>query len=136
MKVFLDTNVLIDFLSARPGMQDASVILNGGECKRYKLCASFLTFANIAYILRKLPKDELISSLIELSELIKVLKMDGKQLRAALIKPSSDLEDSLQYECAKAAGADVIVTNNTKHFEQFPMRVMTANDFVRSLNSI
>ena len=134
MKVFLDTNVLIDFLTGRPGKDEAAIILSGGEYGNFKLCASILTFANIAYILRKLPKEEMINSLRELSKIIKVLKMDERQLKASLDNPFADLEDTLQYQCANAAGADLIVTNNIKHFAHYPIKVMTSVDFVKSIN--
>ena len=48
---------------------------------------------------------------------ITVLPMDNEQLQLAYDVEAPDFEDVLQYECAKAAHCDLIVTSNTKHFK-------------------
>ena len=48
---------------------------------------------------------------------ITVLPMNNDQLRLAYEIDAPDFEDVLQYECAKAAQCEVIVTSNTKHFK-------------------
>ena len=107
MKVFLDTNVLVDFITGREGAKDASDILQLGKARggSVELCASVLTMANTAYIAQKgRTKEKLCEQLSLLSALIDVLPMDGEQWLAALHENAKDLEDSLQYQCAKAAG--------------------------------
>lgn len=49
--VFLDTNILIDYVQARAGGDDAKQLLVRGRDGDIELYASFLTFANMAYIL-------------------------------------------------------------------------------------
>jgi hypothetical protein len=45
------------------------------------------------------------------------------------------LEDALQYECAKAAGCDVIITNNGKDYADFcTLPYMTAAEFLSEWN--
>ena len=51
-KVFLDTNILIDYILGREGADDAKQLLMRGYNRNCCLCASFLTFANMAYILK------------------------------------------------------------------------------------
>ena len=46
-----------------------------------------------------------------------ILPMDNSQLQQAYAVDAPDLEDVLQYECAKAAGCELIVTSNIKHFK-------------------
>ena len=53
-KVFLDTNILLDFVTEREGVEDASAILQLGEEGKVWLTTSFLTMANVAYVARKL----------------------------------------------------------------------------------
>jgi hypothetical protein len=48
-----------------------------------------------------------------------VLPCDAEQLDSALNNPVKDYEDMLQYQCALAAGCDVIVTNNKRDFYEF-----------------
>lgn len=44
-KVFIDTNVLLDFVTGRDGYEDACDILQLGEDSKVSLCASYLTMA-------------------------------------------------------------------------------------------
>ena len=61
--------------------------------------------ANAAYMARKgRTKENLYAALSLLSDMIHILPMDGEQWFAALHENAKDLEDALQYECAKAAG--------------------------------
>lgn len=54
MKVFIDTNILIDFMAVRqPYYQPASALFALAELKELKLVYSSVTVANSFYILRK-----------------------------------------------------------------------------------
>ena len=115
-RVFLDTNILIDF--ALDGI--------------ISLHASFLTFANMAYIMRN--KVDVYELFNDLCKFISVLPMDEKQLHTALTHRVHDFEDMLQYQCATTAHCDVIVTNNRKDFIEFcDLPVMTAMEFLKSI---
>jgi len=50
--VFLDTNILIDYVLNRPGGKDAEQLLMHGRKGDVSLSASLLTIANMAYILK------------------------------------------------------------------------------------
>ena len=57
--------------------------------------------------------------------------MGASQIYAALAKEVKDYEDMLQCQCALAAGCDVIVTNNTKDYQEFcTLPFMTSRDFL------
>lgn len=54
MKVFLDTNVILDFFMRRePFFEDAKTIITLGYNRCCELYVSSLSFSNIAYIARK-----------------------------------------------------------------------------------
>ena len=54
MNVFLDTNVVIDFMGEREGFfDDAAAIFARIEDKKISVSASALTIVNCAYILKK-----------------------------------------------------------------------------------
>ncbi len=130
-KVFIDTNVLIDFMLEREGARNAADILQLGEEKKIRTAASFLTMANIAYIIRKgRTRTELYALLTDLSDVIEILPMDERQFKDALMQPASDFEDVLQYECAKTYGCDVIVTRNSKHFPFAQIPVLSPAEFL------
>ena len=135
MKVFLDTNVLLDFEMERDGIEEASEIFQMGEDGKLDLCVSILTMANTAYIARKgRTKEKLCEDLSLLSGMISVLPMDGKQWLDALALNAGDLEDALQYECAKASNCDCIVTRNTRDFSFSAIEVLTPKDFLGTVH--
>ena len=131
-RVFLDTNILIDYIQARAGGDDAKQLLMRGRDGEVSLYASFLTFANMAYILNG--KADIYELFAMLTSFITVLPMDSDQLQAALSHRAKDFEDMLQYQCAKVAGCDTIITGNKRHFTDFcDLPLMTANEFLTEL---
>lgn len=129
--IFLDTNVLLDFVTGRDGVEEACDILQLGEDSRVKLVTSYLTMANTAYVARKgRTKEDLYEMMIGLSQMIHVLSMDEAQLKEALTVPVSDLEDMFQYVCAKTFNCDVIITRNVKHFVFSQIPVYTPQQFI------
>lgn len=50
--VFLDTNILVDYALGREHCDDAEQLLQRGSNGELCLQASYLTFANLAYILK------------------------------------------------------------------------------------
>lgn len=132
-RVFLDTNILIDYIQARAGGDDAKQLLTRGRDGDIVLCASFLTFANMAYILNG--KADIYELFAMLTGFITVLPMDSDQLQTALTRRVKDFEDMLQYQCAKMAGCDVIVTGNKRHFIEFSdLPLMTENELLIELD--
>ncbi|MBP3789937.1 MAG: PIN domain-containing protein [Prevotella sp.] len=131
-RVFLDTNILVDYIQARAGGDDAKQLLMRGRDGEVSLFASFLTFANMAYILNG--KADIYELFAILTSFITVLPMDSDQLQAALLHRAKDFEDMLQYQCAKVAGCDIIVTGNKRHFKEFSdLPLMTANELLTEL---
>ena len=134
-RVFLDTNILIDYIQARAGGDDAKQLLMRGRDGDIDLYASFLTFANMAYILDG--KTDIYGLFAMLTGFIKVLPMDSDQLPAALAHQVKDFEDMLQYQCAKVARCEVIVTGNKRHFTEFSnLPLMTANELLTEMESL
>ncbi|MBO7476345.1 MAG: type II toxin-antitoxin system VapC family toxin [Salinivirgaceae bacterium] len=132
-RVFLDTNILIDYTLGRERGDDAEQLLQYGKNGNVKLSASYLTFANMAYILKG--KADVYELFSDLRAFISVLPNDDAQLLAAMGQRVRDFEDMLQYQCAKAAGCDVIVTNNGKDFAEFcKIPVLSAADFLETID--
>lgn len=130
-RVFLDTNVILDFTQNRGGADAAEMILHLGEKEEIEVCTSFLSMANVAYIARKgRTKEQLYKVMKEISTFIHTLPMDEEQLQAAIAHPASDFEDMLQYQCALYGGCDVIVTRNTRHFSFSMLPLCTPQEFL------
>ena len=127
--VFLDTNIRVVYALGREFGDDAEQLLQRGHDGEVSLMASYLTFANMAYILRT--KVDIYALLENLSNFIAVLPMDNEQLQNALGQRVHDFEDMLQYQCAKAGECDVIITNNKHDFAEFSeLPIMTAAEFL------
>lgn len=132
-KVFLDTNILLDFITEREGVEEASSILQLGEEGQVSLTTSFLTMTNVAYVARKgRNQAELYELMRGLSEMVEVLRMDEKQFQEALSIISTDFEDVLQFVCAKTFECDVIVTRNKKDFKFSSITVLSPEEFLSS----
>ena len=141
MKVFLDTNIILDLLLEREGYVEAAKILQLQEEGVLTTCVSILTMINVAYVYKKTVGQRMaVVNLKYLSALMVVLPMDGAMLQQAIYMEGPDFEDLLQAVCAAVAGCDYIVTRNEKDFvkasglllEQvtFPP-VMTPADFLQ-----
>lgn len=116
-RLFLDTNVLLDILLERPGYEPALDILQLGADGKATLCTSYLSMANIAYVLRKeYCGGILLPTLKQISSLVEVLPMDSAQLQKAMLLSGPDFEDILQAVCAVSSGCRIILTHNVKHF--------------------
>lgn len=134
-KVFLDTNIILDYYLDRSGADMAEKVFKKAHCGMITLYASTLTFANFAYVLKRLhTREEVYSVLDEIERLIYALPMNQKQLRASIDAQSKDFEDMLQYQCALAGGCDVILTNNKKDFVGFSqLPLCTAEEYLKVL---
>lgn len=131
MKAFLDTNILVDLAENRQESMQAAIIHQLGEDGCIQLYASYLSYANLGYIWRKVPQHERYKRIRDLSVGINILPMDTIQLHAALSIEVKDYEDMLQYQCALAGGCDVIITNNTKDYSEFcTLPYMSSRDFL------
>lgn len=130
MKLFLDTNVLIDVLTMREGSEASCLVLSS---ENHHLCVSVLTMANIAYIMRHALKGErLYDCLASLDKIVNVISITDEDYRQALILHASDFEDALQYYCAVSCQSDVIISHNKKDFVFSALPVLTPEEFLAS----
>lgn len=117
-RLFLDTNVLLDVLLERPGYGAVLEIMQRGADGKATLCVSYLSMANIAYVLRKDQNGLILSpTLKQISALTEVLPMDQAQLQRALLLAGPDFEDVLQAVCAESGQCSAIITRNPKDFQ-------------------
>lgn len=117
MKVFLDTNIILDLLLERDGYEDSAIIFQMQDEGKLKICLSLLTMVNVAYIYKKTVGNKMtVANLKYLSALVEVLPMDGEQLQKAIMMEGKDFEDILQCVCAAEGGCDYLITRNAKHF--------------------
>ena len=130
MKLFLDTNIIVDFLTERDVFYDlAAQVVNLADSGEAELCCSALSFATIFYLVRPVKgKEATLKMLREFSKICEVSSVDSGIVDAALYSTFKDFEDAIQYFCALNAGADIIVTRNIKDFKDATIPVKTPVD--------
>ena len=138
MRVFLDTNVVIDFYARREDFfLPASVIIDLAHKKRIDIVVSSLTFVNAFFILRKTyHKEDLYLKLSKLAAICTITKIDEEIIKLCLQKKGADadFEDAVQCASAKTSDVDVIITRNPKHFRDFDINVQTPSEFLDNFN--
>ena len=136
--IFLDTNVVIDFLADRkPFSLDAAKLFNLSVLGKVKIYISAVSYNNIYYILRQsLSNSETIKLLDELSEMAEIADVTKSVIKKSLKTDFKDFEDAIQYYCALSLNKiDFIVTRDTKDFKKSSLSIMTAAEAVGYLDA-
>lgn len=135
MKVFLDTNILVDYVEDRNVFSKyASIIFQLSLIGEIELYAIDVSFLNVAYILRKKSSDILYGALGILLQRINVLSVTKKDLEMAADAKNKDFEDYVQYYSALSGEMDCIVTRNKKDFQNSDIPIYTSSEFLDLLN--
>ncbi|GHV69368.1 twitching motility protein PilT [Bacteroidia bacterium] len=132
MKLFLDTNILLDLLLKRaPYDVPASHLFSLADKGKLQLYVSTLTVANANYSLSKLIGSEKSRALLlEVCVICSISPMNEDATKKALLSAFNDVEDAMQYHSAVLAGADIIITRDTKDYKQSALPVMSASEFL------
>ncbi len=136
--IFMDTNVVIDFLANRqPFSLDAARLFNMAVEGRIKIYISAVSYNNIYYVLRQSLTNVATIKLLEgLAELTEIAEVTGKVIRQSLKTDFKDYEDAIQYYSALSIpNIDFIVTRNTKDFKKSSLPILTPTEAIVSLNS-
>jgi len=134
--IFLDTNVIIDFLTDRkPFSDDAAILFQFAKEKKIRIFISAISFNNAYYILRKFSNHKIALSLIsELDEWVEVQETNKKIIRKAIKSSYNDFEDAIQYYSALEIGnINLITTRDLKDFKKSEIPVLSPETTVKLL---
>ncbi|GAA3978286.1 type II toxin-antitoxin system VapC family toxin [Mucilaginibacter dorajii] len=134
--VFMDTNVVIDFLADRkPFSMDAARIFDLGVIGKIKIYISAVSYNNIYYVLRQsLSHPVTLQLLNELADMTEIVDVTDNVIRQSLKTDFKDYEDAIQYYCALSISAtNFIVTRNTKDFKKSTLPVLTPAEALKAL---
>jgi predicted nucleic acid-binding protein len=133
--VFVDTDVILDFLIARePFAIDAARIFSLSEKKKVAICTTGLVFANAYYVLRKLgPHKKVVEKLAMLAAIIDIISLSKDAVKQALESDFGDFEDALQHYAALSDNVKIIITRNVKDFKYSSLAVMTPDQYLKGL---
>jgi predicted nucleic acid-binding protein len=136
--VFVDTDVCLDLLTGRPPHHSpASLLFTLADQKQLDIYVSALSFSNIHYILRQ--NYSMVESrkiLTRFKVLTKVLAVNEKIIELALQSDFKDFEDAIQYHTAIEHNLNIILTRNLKDYRPAKIPVMTAEEFLKSMNLV
>ena len=130
-RIFLDTNFIMDLLAREGDFQaNAIKVLEIGASKKIKFYVSFLTLANFAYITRKDSKENLFDNLKTCCRLFTVIPNEKSQLINSINLNPNDLEDAIQFECAKSEKCECIITRDPEGFEFSSIPIISPVEFI------
>lgn len=133
LKVFIDTNVIIDAITLRDyDYQPSKALLYNiveGKINGY-ICSKQIT--DIYYIFKKYFQNEYdirsnIKKIISLFEILPLIKGD---ILSCLNTEMKDFEDAILCEVAKENMIPVFITNNIAHFSNAKMLALTPKQFL------
>ena len=132
MKLFLDTNVIIDVIASRePFFEDSRRILSLCEQGRAEGVMSALTLCTISYVLRKYAAPGTLRRQIrDLRNLVSPVDLTTQLLDRAVSSAIVDFEDAVQYYSAVYCDADCIITRNARDFPQDGIPVLSPATFL------
>ena len=144
MKVFLDTNVVLEYLMQREQVDTVERLIDSLQTSGGEMYISAGSFYTILYVLDNYLRKELeirnpdrISAIRviaqQLLDTFRVAEHDNKSLLDGVCDEAfTDLEDGCQYHVALKTGCDYLLTFNKKHYpaESNDIEVMTPYEFV------
>lgn len=127
MKIWIDTNIILDVLCNRKGfVEDSSKIWKMCETNRIEGYISALSVPNIVYILRKeLDPEKTMEIIQKLTLIFDVVDLKASDLKNAAAMLTSDYEDAIQMCQAARIHAEHIVTRNIRDFKESSAQALT-----------
>jgi predicted nucleic acid-binding protein len=137
IKVFFDTNIMIDVLGRRemfclPSLQIMSLADRG----LIRISVSALSYATASFILGKYNKQlDIISEFAKFMKITTTTLVDSSIVEQSVKSEFNDFEDAMQYFSAKHENVDYIITRNKKDFAASDIPIFEPQEFVDYLLS-
>ncbi len=124
--IFLDTNIIVDFLDPlRPYHDESNILFKMLDEGRFKAFYSESVVTTTAYVIRKDFSKRDISEIINnLNKKIILVACSGQYVHNAASSFSPDFEDALLYEIALHHELDYFITSNKKDFKSIQRPVL------------
>ncbi len=138
--LFVDTNVLLDFIMRRaPFAVPAAELFQLAENRSIWLYCSSLSFSQAHYILRKVVGSAKAQEiLLDIADIVTIIAVDSRAVNDALRSSFNDFEDALQYFAVMAKAEaestiEAIVTRDPKGFAAGALPVLTPPEALTQL---
>lgn len=142
MRIFLDTNVILEFFIEREDVRTAALLFNRLAEEKAELLMTEGSFYTMLFLIDKYLKKELgltgkvrvealRSIAVKIVNSIRIAGHDNDSLlRGVENIQFKDIEDSCQHEAAVAADCDYIITYNVKDFPHSALPVLSPCDYL------
>lgn len=148
LKLFLDTNIFLEYINERSQFESVSLIMgaiDNGSFEAYSSVGSVYTFA---FLIEKCLKSQNIHRpeltiqtrqiLLDYVSEVEILCTPHDAVKEAISNERfTDIEDSLQYQCALHNQCDVLLTINVADFhgiDNHPVEILTPAEFIQKYN--
>ena len=134
MKVYIDSNVIIDVLQERePFFKDSFRIIQLGLEDEIEIFMSAGEITNIYYVIRKSLKDAVAAreKNFLFANYVKICKAASEDITNAIILFIPDFEDAVIAAIARREKADFIITRNEADFENSPVPAINPAQFIK-----
>lgn len=139
MRVFLDTNVLLDYLLKREPFYDSAKKVFLMCLHKIDGCVTPHSLIDVFYMLSErsdATADYCRETILKLRDVLLVVpENDDRVLYAAGNTAFADFEDSMQHESALSVGATYIITRNKKDFAGSKIPALTPDEFLSKVNA-
>lgn len=137
MRVIVDINVVLDVLLARDAFVDSAArvfaLVERSEIEA-SLCVTTVT--TVHYLLtRSLSLGEGRRALRGLLQLFEVAPINRPVLEEALRSKVEDFEDAVLEQAGRLAGAEAIITRNTKDFRKSSVKALDPGEFLSAFEA-
>jgi predicted nucleic acid-binding protein len=136
-KLFIDTNVMLDFLGERyPFYDSVARISTLADLGQLTMVVSPISFATVNDLLSKYESPQVAKDKLRKFKILsEVCKLDEHTIEKGLNSSFKDFEDSLQYFSAINSRCNIIITRNGKDFKESLIPVMTAEEYLNSIRN-
>lgn len=132
MRLFIDTNVLLDVLDQRlPHFRDSyDVVLRSAQLGA-DVYMAWHTLATVFYLMAKKHDRAHAEGMLRMTlSWATIAEVGHADALHALTLGMGDFEDALQVASARAEGVTCIVTRDTKDFSKSPIQIMSPAEFL------
>ncbi len=136
-RIFIDTNIMLDLLGERnPFYLPIAKIATLAEKQKLTMVVSPISFATVNYFLAKFESPKIAREKLRKFKIIsEICSLNEQTIEKGLNSSIADFEDALQYFSATESDCEIIITRNSKDFKKSLLPVMTADEFLKSLNT-
>ncbi|MDO9543497.1 MAG: PIN domain-containing protein [Kiritimatiellia bacterium] len=137
MRVIIDTNIVLDVLLARePFFRASANIFSLVERSEIEALLCATTITTVDYLLtQSLSPTESNHALHSLLDLFEIAPVNRPVLEEALKSGITDFEDAVMEQSGRLAGAEAIVTRNTKDFRKSRIKVLDSAELLAFLGN-